>query len=79
MGVSPELIEVLSPYKVMFCNMGKGMILGPIAGELMSTTLWEGLPIIISYMMVAPNQAVQIVEWWKVNHRVGTGAPHPAP
>ena len=77
-GVSPELIEVLSPYNVML-RYGEGNVLGPIAGELMSVALWEGLPIIISCGIVAPTQAVQIVEWREATHRVGIVNPHPTP
>ena len=77
MGVSPELIEVLSPYEAML-QYGEGNVLGPIAGELVSITLWEGLPIIISCTIVAPTQAVQIVKWKKTVHRVGIVDPQPA-
>ena len=59
--VSPELIEVLSPYELMLHYMERN-ILGPIAGGLVGVTLWEGLPIIISCAVVAPTQVAQIVE-----------------
>ena len=60
MGVSPELIEMLSLYEVML-HYGEGNLLGGIVGELMGATLWEGLPMIISCAIIAPTQAAQLV------------------
>ena len=74
MGVSPELIEVLSPSEAMLLY-GVGNVLGPTVGELMSTTLWEGLPVIISCKIVAPTQAVQIIEQREATCRVGIVDP----
>ena len=56
MVVSPELINVLSPYEVML-HFWEGNVMGPITGELMDVTLWEELPMIISCVIVAPVQA----------------------
>ena len=54
----------------------EGNVLGLITGELMGVTLWEGLPMIISCMIVAPFQAVQIIEWREAVHRIGIVDPH---
>ena len=73
MGVSPELIKVMSPYEAML-HYWEGNLLGLIAGELMGVTLWEGLPMIISCAITAPTQVVQIVKWREVAHR-NCGSP----
>ena len=78
MGVSHELIVVISPYEVML-HYWEGNLLGLIAGDLIGATLWEGLPMIISCTLIVPTEAVQIVEWREAAHRVGIVHPHPAP
>ena len=53
-------------------------MLGPIVGELMGTTLWEGVPVRTSCVSIAPTQVVQIVEWREAACRVGIVDPQPA-
>ena len=65
LGVNSELIKMLSPHKVIL-HYWEGNLLGPTAGKLMSATLWEGLPVIISYAIIAPTQVAQIVERGKL-------------
>ena len=76
-GVSPELIEVMSPYEAML-HYPEGILLGLIVEDLMGVTLLEGLPMIIICTLVAPTQVAQIVEWWEADQRVGIVDPHPA-
>ena len=79
MGVSPELTHRgAKPYEVMLCYK-EGNVLEQIEDELMSATLWEWQPIIISCTIVAPMQAVLIVEWMEAAHRVGIVDPHSTP
>ena len=44
----------------------------------MGLTLWKGLPMINSCMIIVPTQLMQIVEWREATHRVGIVDPHPA-
>ena len=77
LAISHQVMGI-SPYKVivMLCYW-EGNLLGPIVGELMGTTLLEGLPMIISHAIVSPTKAVQIVEGREATYRVGIVDLHP--
>ena len=77
MGISLELIVVMSPYEAMLHYM-EGIFLGSTVGELMGAPSWEGLPVIISCAIIAPTQVAQIVKQRKAAHKVGNVDPHPA-
>ena len=58
---TPNAVEILSPHELCLTYV-KGVLLGRVAGELMTIESWMDFPILVTVVIIARSKVDKIVE-----------------